>query len=144
MTLTLVNKTSTRFAEAAFLTFAPTQHPGGGWAIDKLGEWVSPLSVADGGSQGLSLVNSGMLYTCGSTCGMMFVRSLDAGVVKFGDLLPFPTPVHGGPDLRPGVHFLLHDNFWNTNYVFWWPYHTKSGVNQANLVYRFGVEFYTG
>ena len=53
--VTLVNKTSTRFAEASFITFnplpsgdewgvAPSSPPSnassGQWAMDKLGEWV--------------------------------------------------------------------------------------------------------
>ena len=159
--LTLINKTSTRFAEAAFFTFAPLQteagpsNPGSGWAIDKLGEWVSPLAVADGGSQGMSPVTTGMLYARGdggarstrarttsnttttmrghreqgggsggadntSSGGAVFFRTLDSAVVKFGPKLPFPTPIHGGANMSAGIHYLLWDNFWNTNYVFWW------------------------
>jgi hypothetical protein len=139
ITLTLINKTTTRFSEAAFLTFAPIQtvvsasNPGSGWAMDKLGEWVSPLAVADGGSQGMSPINTGMLYargggdsksdaatTGGGGGGAAFFRTFDSAVVKFGEKIPFPTPIHGGPDMSAGIHYLLWDNYWNTNYVFWW------------------------
>ena len=188
--VTLVNKTSTRTAEAGFLTFAPIQtssgpsttlaktppsvatasgaaprrtktkkktttkkkagdargSTGGSWAMDKLGEWVSPFAVADGGSQGMSPLNTGMLYARGPGTtggeelarveggegreyregrgggeggggGSVFFRTLDTSVVKFGPKLPFPTPIHGGPDLSQGIHYLLFDNYWNTNYV---------------------------
>jgi hypothetical protein len=119
----LINKTATRFAEAAFLTFDPfdpVPSPEGGWAMDKLGEWVSPLCVADGGSMGLSPLNTGILYSRGtrdnaSNNSAMFFRTLDCAVVKFGDKLPFPTPIHGQANMSQGTHFLLFDNYWNTN-----------------------------
>ena len=137
--ITLVNKTATRFAEAGFLTFAPETGNGDGvWAMDKLGEWVSPLDVADGGSKGMHPVGQGVLYAQSESSPKAFFRTLDAGVVKFGQKLPFPTPMHAEPDMSHGVHFLLHDNAWNTNYVFWWPYATPS--NQDNLLFRFAIE----
>ena len=145
----LVNKTATRFAEAAFLTFDPVASPGGGWALDKLGEWVSPLHVADGGSMGLSPLNTGILYSRGmrdkarnGSSSAVFFRTLDCAVVKFGDKTPFPTPIHGQADMSSGAHFLLWDNYWNTNYVFWWPYITKPGINSDNVLYRFSMELY--
>ena len=84
----LINKTATRFAEAAFLTFDPfdpVPSSEGGWAMDKLGEWVSPLRVADGGSMGLSPLNTGILYSRGtrdnaSNNSAMFFRTLDCAV----------------------------------------------------------------
>eukprot|EP00039_Didymoeca_costata_P021307 m.344143 g.344143 ORF g.344143 m.344143 type:complete len:974 (-) comp23897_c0_seq1:105-3026(-) len=138
----LINKTATRFAEGAFITFNPQtqQNAGSGWALDKLGEWVSPLAVADGGSKSISPVNSGVLYSAGKEVGSIFFRTMDAGVVKFGDKLPFPTPVHGVADVSKGAHFLLWDNYWNTNYVFWYPYNTPLGVNNENIKFRFSIE----
>jgi hypothetical protein len=149
--VTLVNKTATRFAEAAFITFDPVpgNGDGQGWAMDKLGRWVSPLAVADGGSMGLSPVNTGILYSKGSSSNTlsprrsdpsMFFRTFDAAVVKFGDKTPFPTPIHGSADMSRGTHFLLWDNCWNTNYVFWWPYETKPGYNSDNVLFRFSIE----
>ena len=35
---------------------------------------------------------------------------LDAGVVKFGEKVPFPTPIHGSADMSRGTHFLLWDS----------------------------------
>jgi hypothetical protein len=142
--VTLVNKTATRFAEAGFVTFDPVQSAGGGWAMDKLGEWISPLRVADGGSMGLSPLNTGILYSKGSTAagGSAFFRTLDSAVAKFGEKVPFPTPIHGGADMSKGTHFLLWDNYWNTNYVFWWPYETKPGFNSDNVLFRFAIELH--
>jgi len=179
--VSLINKTATRFAEAAFVTFDPVQGSGGsgsGWAMDKLGRWISPLAVADGGSMGLSPVNTGILYSKGggggggsssssaggsgagtattsstpsqaaeakqqrpsSSSPSVFFRTMDAAVVKFGEKVPFPTPIHGSADMSQGTHFLLWDNYWNTNYVFWWPYETKPGCNSDNVLFRFAIE----
>eukprot|EP00035_Acanthoeca_spectabilis_P029436 m.474504 g.474504 ORF g.474504 m.474504 type:complete len:967 (-) comp36357_c0_seq1:352-3252(-) len=135
----LVNKTATRFAEASFITFNPSK---GGiaepavWTLDKLGEWVSPLDVADGGSKGMHIVRSGVRVSRHGN-GTAFFRTVDTPVVKFGDPLPFPTPIHGDPDLSQGARFLLHDNFWTTNFVFWYPY---GASDTTNLRYRFAVE----
>merc|ERR1712232_376999 len=92
--------------------------------------------VVDGGSQGMHPVGQGLLYS--NKGNRAFFRTLDAGVVKFGPKVPFPTPIHGGPDMSHGIHYLLFDNFWNTNYVFWFPYGTSK--SQDNLLFRFAIE----
>ena len=99
---------------------------------------------------GLSPVNTGILYSkgIGSHTGLaeggggpsIFFRTLDSAVVKFGEKVPFPTPIHGSADMSKGTHFLLWDNYWNTNYVFWWPYDTKPGYNSDNALFRFRIE----
>jgi len=43
-----------------------------------------------------------------------------------------------------GSHFLLWDNYWNTNYVFWWPYDTRLGENHDNIRFRFAIELLPG
>ena len=111
ISMTLLNKTATRFAEAGFVTFAPAQTDHGGWAMDKLGRWVSPLHVADGGSMGMSPLNTGILYSRGAREASAFFRTLDSAVAKFGEKLPFPTPIHGRADMSRGTHFLLFDNY---------------------------------
>ena len=72
-----------------------------------------------------------------------FFRTLDSAVAKFGEKVPFPIPIHGGADMSKGTHFLLWDNYWNTNYVFWWPYETKPGFNSDNILFRFAIELHT-
>ena len=106
---------------------------------------------------GLSPINSGILHSkggaipttddrgAGATGGgrSVFFRTMDCAVVKFGKKVPFPTPIHGSADLSRGTNFLLFDNYWNTNYVFWWPYVTKPGWNSDNLIFRFAIELYS-
>ena len=55
--------------------------------------------------------------------GTMQLESLDAALVRWGHdsttnltLAPFPTPLHGTPDLTHGASWLLWANPWNTNY----------------------------
>ena len=109
--VTLVNKTSTRFAEAGFVTFHPmgdagegASARGGEWAMDKLGEWVSPLDVADGGSMGMHPVWQGMQYI--RSQGRAFFRTVDAAVVKFGEKLSAGSGLmldRGAPPLLLGA-----------------------------------------
>ena len=48
---------------------------------------------------------------------------------------PFPTPTKRQPALGNGTAYLLHDNIWNTNYPFWYPWAT----GDENLRFRFAV-----
>jgi hypothetical protein len=67
--VTLVNKTSTRYPEAAYFTFDPLgndQVNGSGiWTLDKLGYPLDVTDVAQGGGRGLQTVLSGLQYTGG-------------------------------------------------------------------------------
>ena len=56
-----------------------------------------------GGSMGMHPVWQGMQYIRESS--KAFFRTLDATVVKFGDYVPFPTPIHGQhhPHHRPCI-----------------------------------------
>ena len=51
----------------------------------------------------------------------MALKSLDSMLVSVGGPLPAPTPLTV-PDPRAGVHFILVDNTWNTNYPEWYPF----------------------
>jgi hypothetical protein len=161
----LVNKTATRMMESMFLTFKPDGVNSATapceWAMDKLGEWVTPLEVMKGGSGGISPIGSGIKCarrrvrqsrarssssSSSPTMDHMFVRSLDSGVVHWGnanqqanDMLPLATPIYSPPDVRTGAHFVLYDNLWNTNYVYWWPFQGKS--MHENRLFRFRLEF---
>ena len=87
---------------------------GSAWSMDKLGEPVSPLDVADGASKGLHAVLSGVNFTAHGSKQTVFFESLDAAVVRWDAPAPFPTPLHRQPDLSFGASFLLFDNIWNT------------------------------
>jgi len=139
-------KTATRMAEAGLFGFSPVD-PGQGaaapasqWAMDKLGEWVLPEDVVDGGSRGLHGVSSGISFarTDGSS---LFVETLDASIVSWGGPDPYPTPVHEQPDWSRGANFVLWDNLWNTNYIFWWPYDTPPDRPHDDFRFRFVLHF---
>ena len=50
------------------------------------------------------------------------LTSLDVPVVSLGVATPFPSPRTAAPDMSQGVHFNIHNNIWNTNYVLWYPF----------------------
>ena len=127
--LTLLDKNPTRLGEAMFLSFNPSMK--GEWFMDKLGEWVSPLEVVDGGSRGLHGVTTGVRKSG------FFLESLDAGVVVWNKPDPFPSPIHVQPDLGEGSSFMLFNNIWNTNYQFWYP----SDDADRNVLYRFNLAY---
>ena len=52
----------------------------------------------------------------------IFFETLDAPIVRWDAPLPFPTPTKRQPALGNGTACLLHDNIWNTNYPFWYPW----------------------
>ena len=112
--------------------------------MDKMGELVSPLDLVDGGSKGLHGVSSGVLFSrkpapTAAEEERLFFRTLDAGLVVWGDPDPFPIPIHDDPDMEQGASFLLYNNIWNTNYVFWWPYEVP-GQAYGNIRYRFSMK----
>ena len=116
------------------------------WFMDKLGEYVDATDIMRGGSGGVSSIGSGVLCSrpCNSSAAgssgqqpereHMFVRSLDVAVVHWGSsgrapghgMLPAGAGLDGQPwtqsyaDISTGVHFVLFDNVWNTNYIYWW------------------------
>ena len=101
--------------------------------MDKLGEWVDPLDVVDGASRGLHAVSTGVEFRRAKS--RLFFETLDAPIVRWDTPLPFPTPTKRQPDLGFGAAFLLHDNIWNTNYPFWYPWR----AGDENLRFRFAV-----
>ena len=75
--------------------------------MDKLGGAVSPLDVADGASKGLHNILTGVTFSPPKTsdndaASGLFFGSSDAGVVRWDTPLPFPTPLHGQPDMSYG------------------------------------------
>ena len=59
--LTWLNKSATRLPEALTLFHRPAR-AGHAWAVDTLGEWVSPANVTPGGEQWMHAVWSGIRY----------------------------------------------------------------------------------
>ena len=106
--------------------------------MDKLGSWIKlePGLVVDGGNKAMHAVNSGVRFTSKSkrystgqigsdrvgkgdgTVAKMMLKTIDAGIVVFGDPTGFPTSGPYGnqePDLSKGVSSMLHNNLWGTN-----------------------------
>eukprot|EP01111_Echinosteliopsis_oligospora_P018725 TRINITY_DN8746_c0_g1_i1.p1 TRINITY_DN8746_c0_g1~~TRINITY_DN8746_c0_g1_i1.p1 ORF type:complete len:564 (-),score=154.55 TRINITY_DN8746_c0_g1_i1:70-1761(-) len=132
----LQNKTATRIAEAAFVTFRPD------WvkdtttlSVDKLGEFISINEVNRNGSIHLHGVGQGVQYTQGANT--LSVIGFDTAVVNVGPLNVFPTPLGVYPSSSLGSSFVLYDNLWGTNYVMWYPF--LEGEDQ--LLFRFQLVF---
>ncbi len=109
LTLYYVNKTATRLPEAAFITFRPALRDGESWEHSVLGEWSSPLDVADGACKGLHFVSEDGVRARGA----LQIESIDTGLLRWDAPLPFPTPLHRDVNLSQGASFCLHNNIWN-------------------------------
>jgi hypothetical protein len=144
-----------------WLTFDPaiaaTDDFPGKWEMNKLGDWVDATDVQNGACKGMHALSSPTVYGSSSAAvrvtseargGTMQVESFDASLVRWGHdattnltLSPFPTPLHGMPDMTHGASWLLWGNPWNTNYCYWWPFggdeaHGPMGV-MGDVRYRF-------
>lgn len=110
------DKQANRLPEASWFSFSPKTTPHGSWAIEKLGEWISPLDVAYNGNRHLHASGKGARWQ--SEQAHMTISSLDAAMVAPGEpsLLDFNNR---RPRLANGMHFLLHDNLWGTNFPMW-------------------------
>lgn len=147
-----VNKQPTRLPEATFVRFNPAGNTGasGQWSQSVLGQWADPNDVAAGGAHGLHYVDdegvrfspsassssSSALSSSGKTPPSLQVRAIDAGLLRWSQPLPFPTPLTtlSAADLAVGPAFCVHNNIWNTNYPFYFPF---DGDNDASLAVRF-------
>jgi hypothetical protein len=111
------NKPACRLPEALWFSFSPLIEAREGWHMDKLGEPVSPLDVVINGNRKLHAVNMGLSYE--DETGGLLIETLDAPLVAPGDrsLLDFNNRQ---PALSRGVHFLLFDNVWGTNFPMWY------------------------
>ena len=129
----MLKKTTTRLPEAMFVQFTPPARPtsaaagaaegSNAWAANKLGSWVGPNDIVDGGSKHLHGITEAGLRVTAADGHMMHIEAADAAVANFGELTAYPSPVNVTADTdRFGASFLLWDNLWGTNYVMWWPF----------------------
>jgi len=109
-------KQACRLPEALWFSFSPRLPAGGAWELEKCGGWVSPLDVARNGSRHLHATGEGARWTRGGE--RLAIRSLDAPLVAPGQrsLLDFNNR---RPALAGGMHFLLFNNLWGTNFPMW-------------------------
>ena len=112
--LILKNKTPTRLAEATYFSFQPLGE--GEWEHNIVGEWSKPLDVRSGASNVLHYVTEdGVRFTTSDMGETLQIRSMDAGLLRWGDPLPYPYPLFVDPDLvNFGAAFNLHNNIWST------------------------------
>eukprot|EP00930_Biecheleria_cincta_P097296 TRINITY_DN8901_c0_g1_i1.p1 TRINITY_DN8901_c0_g1~~TRINITY_DN8901_c0_g1_i1.p1 ORF type:complete len:791 (-),score=111.14 TRINITY_DN8901_c0_g1_i1:171-2543(-) len=142
ITLDLLTKTATRLPEAMFFTFSPrlshtAREEHGTWSHAKLGHWEDPLDVAYGASRGLHFTSEDGVRLSSESGMSMQVMSSDTGLLRWGAPLPFPTPIHGQPDLAKGASYCLFNNIWNTNYPDWLPFDDSA----SNMRFRFRALF---
>ena len=145
VTVTLVNKSATRHAEALFMRLKPAAQPT--MEMDKLGSWIQMEKglVVDGGNKQMHAVNQGVRFNQ-SSGGSMLLETTDAGVVAFGAPTGFPiSGAYGNaePDLSEGVSSMLFNNLWGTNYVQYYPYWRdgKAVTGMENLRFRYSLHF---
>jgi hypothetical protein len=110
------DKAACRMPEALWFSFQPRSAGKGQWSIEKLGEWVSPLDVVYDGNRHLHACGKGVRWQSAES-GFEII-SLDAALVAPGEkrLLEF---TNRQPRLSGGMHFLLGDNLWGTNFPMW-------------------------
>ena len=122
MRLFLFNKTATRLPEAGYVSFSP-RVDGGSWSHSILGEWSDPNDIAEGAAKGLHYVDERSTLLSNVRTGQQVeIGSSDSGLLRWGEPLPFPTPLTKNVNTSIGPSFCLHNNIWNTNYPDWFPF----------------------
>lgn len=111
------DKRATRLPEAIWFSFSPRVRMAKGWTMDKLGQEVSPLDVIRDGNRHLHGVGQAVTYREGD--GGLEIAARDAPLVAPGErsLLNF---TNRQPPLTRGIHFLLYNNVWGTNFPMWY------------------------
>ena len=143
----IVNKTSTRLAEATMLSFIPL-------TIDNASAWntslykisnhtpIDPLSVLLNGSQLQHVAQKVVMNDSVGKLSATF-ESQDVPLVcpiLFDEESPTPFPAPLSPlssKSIKGIAFNIHNNIWNTNYPLWYPFHQ----NDENIKLRFKMLF---
>jgi hypothetical protein len=111
------DKAACRLPEAIWFSFIPRTRLSSGWKMEKLGQLISPLEVIRNGNRKLHALGSGVSYQEERTG--LTIETFDAPLVAPGErsLLNFNNRQ---PPLRKGMHFLLYNNLWGTNFPMWY------------------------
>lgn len=122
-------KAPCRMPEALWFSFVPEPKAGMEWEMEKLGKWISPLSVVENGNRHLHAVGRGVRL--GTKQHALLISPLDSALVAPGkrSLLDFNNDQ---PDLSQGMHFCLLNNLWGTNFPMWF---------EEDCRFRFEIEF---
>lgn len=138
ITLTLLNKTSTRLGEAIYLDFStpPASDGQSLWLADVLGHYVDPLDVVTRGSQRQHGVGAGVAYLSSATGAGVAVDTIDSPVVSPWTALNatstmiVPYYPLAGPVL--GMSSVVFANIYNTNF----PLYSVDSAWQTRYVVR--------
>ena len=133
VSVSLANKTATRFPEAMYLSFDVR----GAWWLEKLERWLDPTETVIGASRNLHAADAAAVRAADGA-GIVF-RTLETALALFpGAAGPAPFPDVYDVDTSRGVAFpLLANCFWNTNYPSFLPFHAIHG----DYAFRFSLEF---
>jgi len=109
-------KAPCRMPEAFWFCFAPEPVSGMEWEMEKMGKWISPLSVVENGNCHLHAVGRGVRL--GNKQHSLLISPLDSTLAAPGQrsLLDFNNDQ---PDHTQGMHFCLLNNLWGTNFPMW-------------------------
>ena len=124
-TLLSYEKTPTRLSEGLFLRVNATGPPQ--YSLDKLGSWVDPQAIVDGGCHKQHAVGPrgvrGAAAQAGGVTAQLQVSSGHAMLVNVGvpNILPYPVNSSAWAP-EEGVQWLLANNGWATNYPLWSPF----------------------
>ena len=112
--VTWLNKTTTRMAEASWVSFIPkVQSPRTGWQIYSLGVNVDPVDVVAHGAIHLHAMGPDGAMVYSGPDGNLSIASLDVPVVSTGILSPFPTMGTNGGDNSSIAATLVDGMHWN-------------------------------
>ncbi len=123
------DKPANRLPEAVWCSFVPKVDRPERWLLSKLGQPVSPLDVVRGGGRALHAVDlAGCAYD--GADGPLRLLTPDAPLVAPGQprLLDADPPL---PEMAGGLHVLLYDNCWGTNFPMW---------NEGPASFRFRID----
>ncbi len=125
------NKPASRLPEALWFSFTPPVSPNGQFAMDKMGQAVSPLDVVKGGNRSLHGVIRGVSYQ--DHRGGFQLDTQDAFLVAPGrrSLLIFDNQQ---PDMAGGLHFCLCNNLTGENFRMWF---------EEDMQFRFALKLRT-
>jgi len=167
ISLTTSDKLPTMIGEALLLTFQTSlklqpQGSGSAWMMEKLGQYVDPEGVVDGGNQFQHGVWKDVRVA--TERGTMTVEALDSATMSpitadfpFGNPLPATykeSAARAGTGMNRlapgsviGMSANLHNNLWNTNYPLFYPYYdsrycdTPLTCRNRNMLFRFRISF---
>ncbi|XP_013390244.1 uncharacterized protein LOC106158710 isoform X2 [Lingula anatina] len=134
------DKTVTRLPEALMFSFTPRQQRAHQWRIKKLGRWIDPLNLVQNGSSLQHVIDDVISYTKQNFSSGIQIASVDAPLVApsaEGKMAtPFPAPLTPLKTID-SMSFILYNNIWGTNYIFWYPYLDEDKDFKARFQLKF-------